>query len=1142
MLCCSNATAAVVRSTNANSIAAQFDKLQQAHEATTLWGRPFLKPDEKNNVVAVPVLEAIARFPSAAFDPLFEQLLPSTALRTSHEDVFGTDLHSSDERLRAASEALFKTERGAQFYAALRRSRGGGGAGSTVGLARLQSEDSVHSVLDEADRADTTWARDSYFTNLAATVHDITGVAASNVEGLLSAVRRATADQMVRIYSTRALQPYSMLPYVPCDAGWALAPDSDELKAWCALVHKARAEADAFMEGPVRAASSKSGWPKVAAELAAQREKIGVVLARRRERLFKSLPSPADVARREAAAAVESETTGEFDAAGADNSEEFLLEHDEIEKLADEPIPSAPGVTYRLVWLHSDRFEALLHQHVSSGAGAVQLRADCIARAWHDLGGSKKSKIEEEIVASIKNSEFDSRGAFIVPSMTRGWVMLNWHRFGASGAVVQHSPGSSSRVLLARAKTLTATEASARLYFKLKPLSSAIELSTPFQQRKSLVTAVSEYLALGADKAGQERSNMALEALDAKRAELREAVRLVTTPMGAARRAAYAARRVALTRDDVPLSKVEIAAGGAWAMGSRRNVRFSWPTPLLDVTPAEAVELSGQGARAATPEGAIIREASRLRTCITVALFRRKTAAQLQAEKRGKEQHVAQLQQLSAKEPRVVDHILTQSQRVTAPTDGGSSSGDIKAAIALWLQPEEWEFVSMLDDAVHIYPTGAGGSPDTIHEISVRLPFLPPSQPVEAAAAAAGSEYRLELRAFDLTVNPQRLPTRYVSAHSPAFTVEDVVPRVIKSAAHVDVASPQWMADGAGSSPTIFAGHRLVEVCSGLRAAGVEVPLMLEFEAGQHLTAKGEVILSHFLHLLSAPAGGAGAKSSAVTNYFAHSGPDRDLTDVQLAAEPAVRRHYALHHPGLSAQEWAESRRPALEQAMAREAEWWRQDSILQLAAEELSPVASPPAHRMASTVSDATLRYARDTCQVLSAAGRDGMQDDAAPPVATVALRGDGTTVALSIDQAVVSERGMKLEQVLEAVKSATNAAHVRLNTLAAARNGLTEELAQRAWVDHADSTDLGGVYGPTMLDCYRRALRHCNGEARQLEMLADGERPASARTAMETEPEERYASKENPELRRTRFHAAAGPMMENADEVPLEHQNPWS
>jgi len=558
-----------------------------------------------------------------------------------------------------------------------------------------------------------------------------------------------------------------------------------------------------------------------------------------------------------------------------------------------------------------------------------------------------------------------------------------------------------------------------------------------------------------------------------------------------------------------------------WKMGTYQDVAFDWPTPLLDSTDPQLSAVAP-----GTVDAVLIRENLRQqRTCITVALMRKRTKDEIeQAKKQMESEVIAPLmnafKQSSSSSQNEL--IIRQIERVTGVSNVLSCEANLNQAVSL-LKKEaesEWVFDRMLDDAVQPYPGESS--------CKVRMPFF---------SSTSSVEYRLDVRCFDLQQNPKRLPTRFVSKSSSTFKIADPVPEVMKKVAKVDISS-------SSSTPQNFNGNLLIDVCSALRKEGCDIPLMLEFEAGQNLTPKNEIITSYFLSLLTetntnntTTTTSTSNIDAAIASFFRESGANRGITDIQLSIEPAVRRHYQLHHPGCTEQEWAENRRPILEQAIQEESEWWRQDSLLQLAPEILSPVAHPSTnsgHPEPQTC-QSTLRYGRDVVQVLHASGRDGTQhsgDDASPAVARVSMRGDGATVSLNIDQHVCTERALKLDQVLNAVKEASNSAHVRLNTLAEAKLGTTRHEVQRLYVDFADSTDFGGVYSKTVVRSFQ--------QAEEMIGLRSGEVTSELdRVRSDEGPVDRFASKDDVMLRKKLFGHRVGNAGENVDDADHNTSN---
>lgn len=980
-------------------------------------------------------------------------------------------------------------------------------------------------LVDEADAASTKWADDTYFRELSFLANNFLKEHCSSMEELEIKLRDASPEAYHAFMSMFRYQTLTMIP-LPSPSSWYY--EGDALKAWIEKWKPLQAEAIQGTVSKMQAAAG--GWKEVAVSLADQFAKIYAVVQEREARqhaagIVKPFGEMNDNERIAHFTKVVQDrhdnlVKGDFEGDTLDASDDCLQEQTKIAELLAEPLPgldfTAEDFVKHVLAPQAIEFEHLVTAHSFK---VLQGRALAVIRTT-----TTPEKFYADIVDSIRNSTVDPKNGSFIPHMNDTWCKLNWVKFGASSIV--HHTAAARRELLFHHATLKGVKASATLFYKLLPLSSSLDYRTPYTFRKSYVACCADY---GVSVTQDQHASSTAPLVMAGSADVvaSKVVHHVKATFGASRRSTYAEKRKARkgflpdTAEKarvLPLNAADDEASSArdeqqWALGSARSVSFKYDSP--HITRLRQNPLLGLDKILSEVEGT-------RKVGIEVALVRRVSKERAESLKAASASASTELGQVVSGSSQLS---LLRSQTVQfcqQLTGRGDVSADLTTPVPT-PQEGEWEFVTMLNDNAH----------PQVDEttIDVTMPFC--IHELESAPLITRGEYALRLRFFDNTENVAHIPTNCTEAITAPFELFNGVPEVLSRAVPAtDKAAVATIMAGRfpeGSATPTISGKKLIPVCAALRDAGIEVPLDVEFSAGQWLTPKGEVPLPVLLGMLTrngkyTPMGLNGqVRPKSVT--------DVGLTQKQLEVEPELKRYYASAVlPGMSDEEWAGIRRYALEDALSTEAEWWRCDNWTH-------------APMTADTQASRT-KFVREVCTVLAARNSVGeihprkiaataaKERTADPFGASVSLNGDGTLGELSLNASLVRGSDASLQGVLDAIKDSVDDARLRLNALAGAKRAHVQRHHLISCVRDANSTVLGGKYASTTQFALETALR---------ELRHEGSSATIEGMRRDLKPVDRFASSDNYEQRKNMWDQGVNYAQQPSDELRPDAASQW-
>ncbi|EPY20157.1 hypothetical protein STCU_09129 [Strigomonas culicis] len=806
-----------------------------------------------------------------------------------------------------------------------------------------------------------------------------------------------------------------------------------------------------------------------------------------------------------------------------DPSDEWKAEHAALQAVLQQPVAGC-RFTLQAFWQHTWRREALETAHVLEEPHLRQVAAAARARLLREHDGDLAAVLRE-LQSAIAKGQLDLRAATFKPYFNPTLAKWQYAKYGGS-AVVHHMHTARRQLWYHHLATPQEVSATANLYYATKPRSSQIDYTSPYTHRQSTLALCAAY---GLDRmyATQQPTLTSAARLAEAEAQIGAVVRAVAEPMGRRRRARQAAARAANQRLLQPITHVRVTAPpvellptGApdsaitqspaeaaaaveaplrmWPLGSRQAVHYAWATPQLDRL------------RRATQAGPLtaarLQELEQLTSpaqCrLELSLWRRARPEERAAARAAAAATAQQLQALVAASPELAEvrQYATHTLELLAPEGAGA------AAAAEAEADDEWVFAVMLDDAARL----------RVEQVTeVYLPYQD-----AAGRPLPQGEYRVRVRAFDresaLAAGASAAtaaagdPALCAEAFSEPFPVFDALPQLLD----------QFFKDGKGKEEELLVdGADLVPLCARLREAGLDVPLMLEFDVGQALNAKGQFALSRLLALLR-----------GTTHH--RSLADSHLTAQQHELEPHCRAHWGLYHPGASDGEWAEARRAVLDHAMDRERDWWLPDPLLDVKDLATGSTNSPAADFAYLPSTD---RYGATLCRVLSAEGSASAAGGDAPPgylqpqrpaavAAPVALHADATVDGsgalrdLAFYGAAATAADLSIDTALAVAQSAVAAAQARHSTLSMFKLGPVEKQAQVMLWCGARSLPFGGKYARTYVYAAEQAKAQLAAEAATGVATRRFEDAEVERRSDQTETD-RFASATHPELRRKQF-----------------------
>ena len=1139
-------------------------------EREALWGPTRANPADIN--------QAVTFWLRCGLDPSLH--LPRAREVRHADDDAGTDINSPDKAHADQSRAFWMHHFTQMHLNACRLERS-----RAAGLVGIVRDSTPGSALpqDEADRPDTAWEKDTLFVPLLRLAKSTLGEHVSNREDVERAIRTCSPESFFLFCEALLERPTSIehaihpLPspafvYYHNRSPAVGAGDEGKLREeWCVKYQAARLLADAETLSELEKLQ-RGGlpWSTVAANVADQLLRVYTIVS---EGLGKhtavahanwlSLP---DATRDYYAATLTrwshncllegswkplplSELTLTTDAKQA---EEVDIA---IHALLTSPLGVAPGLTLQRIWRDTFRLDALETLQYLQEPHFVDLSCASYRRILDEAAVQDASltlpalflKVSQQLVDSVRHSTYDSRNGCVIPSLNDTWCKANWYRFGSgdkvqihqlaasSSSAVDGSTGNTSRATPRRLTysyaTLPTVRALAAYYYRTRPLSQNVDYSSPFRYRQSIVDS-SANAAVECLAAQQATAASAIRAVQAAEDAMTPVVASEKWRFGQHRRQLGAARRRDLRLgqpfaiSNVALEELtpEEPAGlrGGWALGTARRVSFTWGHRGSDA-------LSAQGATPSTSREA---PPSTSRHVAEVSLWREKAVTPPAADVKVPLPSRAAMSpwlQAAPELERRVDALRyvrqwTNSQLSRLVGACNSAGGAPEGASA---QELTREFVAILKDSISV---------GDARSFTLRLPALAPAVggPLSDTAsdgrpvlAATGERFQLRVRIYDHSINPKhRDDGLYVEAYSPSFAAVDAL----------DATVLEYTKSVTGGGESLYLpGAAYIGLCQHLRDVGYAVSLDTEFEGGQCLTPKGEVVLSNLAQLVR--------KQSAHsdTAFFAN------LTRAQLDAEPLILEHWLLHNPGATVDEWHATRRWVLEDAFAAERFWWTDDR---------SVVSDPQGLRFEAM--DTMARYVRDLTGVLSARGSCDWKPVTPGHSATPQLvpatgvscevSGFGSVPSLRFDANTVDEQRWTLDDVITGAKTAIEDGHTRLNTLHEVRfKEFNRALFLQATRLAGQSSRSGRFAGTEQLAWSKAAseTQSLTGSlvARSEALLFAREKLAApaARVSDGGEEADRYPSQDDPALRRRYINPTPTIGGEDWEALPPEAKSTW-
>ncbi|ORC87958.1 uncharacterized protein TM35_000192020 [Trypanosoma theileri] len=1045
---------------------------------------------------------------------------------------------------------------------------------------------------DEADRPETKWSQDTFFRERAYMAEKFLKEKVSNMQQFERVLKRSGVDAYIAFHDALQQQTQMLIP-LPSPSIWHY--EGARRTQWAEKFIPLSQESLQFFEEVLAADLQRLHRTpeKILQSVSAVFAEVGKVLVRRHHRClngrtWSSLTSEEKdtFCMKEVWRWQQQVITGDFDPKGemensTEESPEWQSEHDTIMQLMNTKIDDL-SFTALDFWKHTLRCEEMETEHIHT---EKRIR-DISAAAWKALYDTTPFEmIINGKVESIARGQLDMSASVFRPYSNDIWCQINYAKFGAS-TITQHTTTARRQLLFFHAGSLKEVAATATLYYATKPLSHSLDYSSPYKYRRSLVGLCTTY---GVDMAHATQRPLLLSAAHLARAEdlIRTVVLQAARPFGERRRAAIKQRRTNYQRLLVPVEKVEVFAARAatsdlltkgadpaetlevkrekvnmWPLGSRRAISYDWQTSHLEklkkAMPDMGVPLTAQRVK---DIDAIKRSAF-----LEISLWRRVTPEekkqrreQLEKEKQHVDELVRTIPQLAQVQKyanslynRIEEKVLLpiNNTTTTTTTNNNNNNTDKKDNVNVKNDSDDdsmWEFAVMLDDRIVL---------NVEQEVELYLPFADAN-----GVPLPQGEYRVRVRAYDTDINPTLDPIRCSESFSTPLQVFDALPQLIEQ-----FFSSSSSKSSSASSITQIPGSMFIPFCEFLREAGVEVPLRCEFEAGQALSSGGDVYMDYFLHLLRSSGNSNGGMSAAIDE-------DISIADSDLL-EPSCAAHWAVHHPGATAEEWAEARRRVLTRAWREEREWWW----------ELSKGTAIPSTSTSTGMGRG--RGVLDTADMATASTNSGMRGGLTLPSLPAARRdeilrvttltataeytnmrsgitavcdvdGTGAAVSLQLTNTDYNNHNHNnnnnndnnkrnnsdmcdIDDALATAQHALRSAQDRHNTLAAFRLGTLSKQSQMLLFCGINATEFAGKYARTYAYAFTKAKKELAEVAlsgRVVPGVRDGPAGISAdeERLSERESVDRFASSTHPEQRKTQFVTRIGP-----GGVPMEDPTP--
>ncbi|KEG06692.1 hypothetical protein DQ04_12731010 [Trypanosoma grayi] len=957
----------------------------------------------------------------------------------------------------------------------------------------------------------------------------------SNMEQFERALKRAQPVAYLAFYDAFQQQTQVHIP-LPSPSVWHY--EGERRKQWAERFIPISHEAQQFFENVLAADVKKSpdGAEKVLQKVAAVLEEVGKVLVRRHQRRLGGRAWSAlsdaekDVFCAGDARRVQLQVeTGDFDPPEDERdvgeaAAEWKSEHDAIMELITAPIDGL-GFTAQDFWRCAVRCEEMETEHIHAEERARAISA-AARKALYNT--TSFDAVVQGAVDAVARGKLDMSAGVLVPHFNDVWCQLNYAKFGAA-TVTQHTTTARRQLFFHHSGSLKEVAATATLYYATKPLSSSLDYASPYKFRRSLLALCSTY---GVEMAHATQRPLLLSAAHLARAEdlMRTIVTHAARPFGERRRAALERLRVNHERLAVPVRKVLVTAPNSdllasgkelsesaanttkkgsvtmWPLGARRALSYDWQTPHLQklkaVTAAAGATMTAQHVKEI--------HAAKQRAFVEVSLWRRVTPEEVKQRRETAEAEskwvadtlrsvpqLRQVQQYATSLYQRVGETLPELPNAAAASAPGGGGGGEESASGKDDDTSTWEFAVMLDDRA------------TLNMEQVADLYLPYAD--ANGVPLPQGEYRVRVRCFDLDMNPNHNPALCSEAFSASLQVFDAMPQLIKQFFTVSK-------KGESEVPHIPASD-FIPFCEFLREAGLDVPLRCEFEAGQALTAEGDVFMDYFQKLLR-------------SDEFHRSCAQAGVTDAQREIEPSCRAHWEVHHPGANEAEWAEARRHVLDRAMQQEREWWFPNDML-----DVQDIATGSSSGHMASMYPATMRYGTELCTVLTAEGRC---DSGSGLSAKCEVNGTGGVESLTISSANCSSSMISIDEALSVAQRALRGAHDRHNTLSAFRLGPLVKQAQVMVFCGINAFEFGGKYARSYVYAFGKAKKELANTAVSGRVVL-GVGDEDVERVSDKEGADRFASTTHPEQRKKLFVARVGPGAVPIDDPTPEQKSEW-
>lgn len=1038
-----------------------------------------------------PPTSVIADVPSAAYhwlrwglDPVVDTQLERTSTFSGVEDYCGTNLVAPSTKQHFTESLQFWSDYfEKRTLAAMRQSR-------RTAVNHVGSLAGPDTIVDEADRPETTWGQDTFFKEVAFLSEKILKMKVDNLEAFERALRQSDAAAFLQFHEVFTTQTQTGIP-LPSSSVWVL--EGEQKKAWVDRYKKAEAAAISFFDAKLTPALAlkQNGWKDISKQVADVFVAVAAVRAKRLARQeaagIRKPWAQCDASQRQAVAENDARIRersfidGELDSEDhLDKSEDWLNEQAEITKLLQTPIADL-GFTAEELWTHTIRLEEILTEHVYLDPRQHKVTTAAFVNLYD--GGATPVTIAQNLAESIANSTFDTRSQVLIPQTNELWCKLHWAKYAGS-MIVQHSPTAKRQLHYHHFDSPRLVAAAAALYYQSKPLSSSLDYASPYKYRKSVVSLATKF-GVESMHAVQRPTMGAAKHLETTEDAFRALVRECVKPYGALRRSEAAAKHASKQSQVPPIKNFTVQSVDdprqpekRWALGSKRTVEIEWqPMPV-----AEHKRNPGTGA------DAILKEASLSRQGVfQIALMARRDpkqrAAKIQADLAAGAKTVEAIRKalpqlapvVEAKAIETINRVLQRSASLTQEQGAAALADEIQRLSG----PDgEWEFVAALDDC---HPLVADGK-----TIDVYLPYLAPivNQPLTRGI------YRLRVRGYSHSENPTHDSALASEGFCSPFEVFDDLPRLCQE--YFKLAKP----DDVAALQRVDGAH-LVPLCDFLRKHHMHIPTAFEFEVGQNLSPKGEIYFVDFVQRLR----------DAGKEFFV---PSRDrYTEAQLAMESKIRSTWSLSHPGATDDEWFAARFFELQRAFEAEKDWWVSDDMLD-------------EQQLSSETQLSTLRYCDDVCSVLSA---DGSSIDGK---ASATYSGSGTVRNLTF----ASGQDTSVQSAVKSIQSAIEAAHTRYCILAAAKTGRVERASRRVSFLEGQCMEFGLRHGRTYAYAFDKA---------RSAVLEKSERRTTIEDLIREKEVDRFASASHPEQRKRQFAPRMALGNLPLDEVDPTRQSNW-